>query len=105
MKRKIGLGRLEDLVQRELRTARGRKEYEQGRRSLFLAHRILALREKLGLSQGKLAAKMGTSQQAIARLESGRYEGFTLRTLERVADALGADLVIDLRRPSRKPAI
>jgi transcriptional regulator with XRE-family HTH domain len=48
---------------------------------------------------------MGTSQQAVARLESGEYEGFTLKTLEKVAEALGADLVIDLHAPARKPAV
>jgi hypothetical protein len=33
---------------------------------------------------------MGTSQQAISRIESGGYEGFTLTTLEKVAEAEGA---------------
>ena len=50
------------------------------------------------MSQRELARRMGTSQQAVARLERGDYNGCTVRTLERVADALGAELVVDLRR-------
>lgn len=105
MKRKMRLGRFEDWLRKQLRDPRFRKGYEREKRSVFLAYRILTLREKLGLSQKALAEKMGTSQQAVARLESGEYEGFTVRTLEKVAEALGADLVVDLRKPARRPAI
>jgi len=38
---------------------------------------------------------MGTSQQAILRIESGEYEGFTLKTLEKVAEATGMKVKID----------
>jgi len=82
-----------------------RKGYEREKRSVFLAYRILTLRMKLGLSQKELAARMRTSQQAVARLESGEHRGFTLKTLEKAAEALGAELVVDLRHPVRKPAM
>jgi DNA-binding XRE family transcriptional regulator len=105
MKRKIKLGRFEDLLKENLKDPKFMKAYQSERRSLFLAYRILALREKLGLTQKDLARRMGTSQQAVARLESGHYEGFTLKTLESVAEALGAELVIDIRKPAKKPAM
>ena len=105
MKRKLRLGRFEDWLKKELKDPRFRRGYESEKRSVFLAYRILMLREKLGLSQKSLARRMGTSQQAVARLESGEYEGFTLRTLEKVAEALGAELVVDIRKPARKPAV
>jgi ribosome-binding protein aMBF1 (putative translation factor) len=105
MKRKMKLGKFEDWLKKELRDPRFRRGYDQEKRALFLSYRILTLREKLGLSQKEMARRMGTSQQAVARLESGEYEGFTLKTLEKVAEALGAELVVDLRRPARKPAI
>jgi ribosome-binding protein aMBF1 (putative translation factor) len=105
MKRKMKLGRFEDYLKKELKDARFKKLYEREKRSLFLAYRILTLREKLGLSQRALAGRMGTSQKAVARLESGEYAGFTLKTMEKVAEALGAELVIDLRKPIRKPAM
>jgi transcriptional regulator with XRE-family HTH domain len=52
----------------------------------------------MGLSQSALARRMGSSQQAVARLESRHYEGFTWKTLEKLAVALGATLVINLRK-------
>jgi ribosome-binding protein aMBF1 (putative translation factor) len=105
MKKRMKLGKLEDWLKKELRDPRFRRGYDREKRALFLSYRILTLREKLGLSQKEMAKRMATSQQAVARLESGEYGGFTLRTLEKVAEALGAELVVDLRRPARKPAI
>ena len=105
MKRKMGFGRFEDWLEEQKRDPAFRKGYEREKRSVFLAYRILTLRTKLRLSQKELAVRMRTSQQAVARLESGEHRGFTLKTLEKVAEALGAELVVDLRRPARKPAM
>jgi predicted transcriptional regulator len=70
------------------------------RRTLFpgledLAHRRRGLFEELvrarresELSQTEIAARMGTSQSAVARLESGDLDA-RLSTLERYAAALG----------------
>ena len=105
MKRKMKLGRFEDWLRSERKDPAFRRGYAREKRSVFLAYRILTLRENLKLSQKAMAARMGTSQQAVARLESGAYEGFTVKTLERVAKALGMELVIDLRKPLRKSAV
>lgn len=69
--------------------------YEEERQALKLAMKIAKLREKKGLSQQQLARLMGTSQQAISRIESGEYEGFTLRTLEKIAKATGTRVKIE----------
>jgi len=105
MKRKMKVGRFEDWLKQELKDPQFRRSYDRERRGVYLSYRILKLREQLGLSQKAMAQRMGTSQQAVARLESGEYEGFTLKTLEKVAEALGAQLIIDLRKPARKPAV
>ena len=47
-----------------------------------------ARREELGLTQTAVAAVMGTSQSAVARLESGDVDA-KLSTVERYAAALG----------------
>ena len=60
-----------------------------------LASQIIAARARAGLSQAELAARMNTSQSAIARLESGRGSPST-RTLEKVAAATGTKLRINL---------
>jgi transcriptional regulator with XRE-family HTH domain len=61
----------------------------------MLAIKISELREKKGLSQQQLAKLMGTSQQAISRIESGEYEGFTLKTLEKIAESTGMRVKIE----------
>ena len=70
-------------------------QYEEEKQALMLAIKIAELREKKGLSQQQLAKLMGTSQQAISRIESGEYEGFTLRTLEKIAEATGTRVKIE----------
>ena len=56
-------------------------------RRLFLRD-LAARRERLGLSQTTVAARMGTSQSAVARLEAGEAD-VRLSTVERYAAALG----------------
>ena len=60
---------------------------------------ILVVRELTGLSQRALARAIGTSQPTLAILETGNRTP-TLRTLMRVADSTGFELVIGLRRPA-----
>ncbi|MEN6320032.1 MAG: helix-turn-helix transcriptional regulator [Syntrophaceae bacterium] len=69
--------------------------YEEEKQALKLAIKIAELREKKGLSQQQLAKLMGTSQQAISRIESGEYGGFTLKTLEKIAEATGMRVKIE----------
>ena len=66
----------------------GRAAYEdEARISAFraLVHR---LRTEAGLTQAELAARMGTTQSAIARMEGGGARP-TLETLEHLAVAVG----------------
>ena len=72
-----------------------KKHYEEEKQALTLAMKITELRENKGLSQQQLAQLMGTSQQAISRIESGKYEGFTLKTLEKIAEATGMRVKIE----------
>ena len=53
-----------------------------------LLRELGARREELGLTQTAVAAVMGTSQSAVARLESGDVDA-KLSTVERYAAALG----------------
>ena len=53
-----------------------------------LLRELSARREDLGLTQTAVAAVMGTSQSAVARLESGDVDA-KLSTVERYAAALG----------------
>jgi predicted transcriptional regulator len=56
-------------------------------------------RQRLGLSQTEVAARMQTSQSAVARLERGDGD-LRLSTLQRYAAAVGRDLRWRLARPA-----
>lgn len=56
-----------------------------------LAAQIIEARARAGLTQAELAERMGTSQSAIARLESGRSRPST-STLTKLAAATGTKL-------------
>jgi len=53
-----------------------------------LMNELVSARQESGLSQTEIAARMGTSQSAVARLERGDVDA-RLSTLERYAAALG----------------
>jgi predicted transcriptional regulator len=60
-----------------------------------LAATLVELRRESGLSQTQVAARMGTSQSAVARLEAGEVD-VRLSTLERYAAAVGHHLDVRL---------
>jgi predicted transcriptional regulator len=67
-----------------------------------IADQVAHRRKKLELSQADLAELVGTTQSAIARLESGGRPP-RIDTLLRIADALDCDLLVDLK-PRTGPA-
>ena len=61
-----------------------------------LLESMISIREQRGISQAKLAEKIGTKQPALSRLERGGFRKASLETLSRIADALDARLVVKL---------
>lgn len=61
-----------------------------------LIDELVAARRAAGLSQTEIAARMGTSQSAVARLERGDLDA-RLSTLERYAAALNRTFDWQLR--------
>ena len=55
---------------------------------------LAARRVEMGLSQKIVAALMGTTQPALARLERGEIDP-KLSTLERYAQALGLSIILE----------
>ena len=76
----------------------GFKELAERRQSLTTE--LATRRIELGLSQTEVAARMGTSQSAVARLEAGDSD-VRLSTLERYVGALGLSLDVTMR--ARRP--
>jgi predicted transcriptional regulator len=72
-----------------------RKEYDALEEEFALAEELAAARAKANLSQAQVARRMGTSQSAVARIESGRAPSLT--SLRRYAKAVGRKLEIKLK--------
>ena len=60
-----------------------------------MAKRLRECRQERQMSQAELAGILGTTQSCVSRLEA--VGSFNLSTLEAVASAVDADLVIELR--------
>lgn len=73
-------------------SAEFRAAHDAARQATEIARVLAELRQHRGLSQEEVAKRLGTSQQAISRLEHPDYHGHTLRMLVRYAEALGARL-------------
>ncbi len=79
-----------------------RKEYEALDPEYKLASTLIRLRLAKGLTQEQLAKLLNTKQESIARLESGGSLP-SLSTVKKIADALDAELEINLRpKPQSK---
>ncbi len=74
---------------------RGDTELEDEERITQFRELVHRLRIDAGLTQVELADRMGTAQSAIARMENGGVRP-TLDTLEKLAKAVGKDLVVGI---------
>lgn len=72
-------------------------QVEEELAAINVAQDLVALRESRGLSQMQLAKRLGITQSAIAQLESAQPKNVELRTLVRVAVALGAHVDVSIR--------
>lgn len=68
-------------------------EYDALEAEFALAHELIAARAKAKLTQEQVAERMGTSQSAVARMESGRTMPSTT-SLQKYAKAVGRQLKI-----------
>ncbi len=82
-------------------TADERAEFDQThdakRLAIDVGDQVRAAREAADLTQRELAARMGTSQAAVARLEAGGT-GASLTSLQKVAGALDLKVIVTLSR-------
>lgn len=88
---------ISEMHKRWLKEPKYRKAYEALEEEFVLASAVIHARNRAGLTQQELAKRMGTTQPAVARLESGRTCP-SIRTLERLAEATGSRLVIGFAR-------
>lgn len=84
---------VDELHERWSRQADYREAYEELGPEYTVARALIEARARAGFSQAELAARMETTQSAVARMESGRTRPST-RTLEKVARATDTRLRI-----------
>lgn len=63
--------------------------------SADIAMKIYELRTATGLTQAELAERAGMHQSVIARLEDADYGRYSVKTLHRIAKALGKKIRIE----------
>nr|MDP2190575.1 helix-turn-helix transcriptional regulator [Rhodoferax sp.] len=77
-------------------------EFEKAVDEYALLDEFLKARAAQGLTQAQVAEKIGTTQSAVARMESGKGKHSpSLATLTKYADALECRLEVRLIRKSR----
>lgn len=85
-----------EVRERLLRDPEVRAHYEELRPLYQIIGEIIKQRQRRKMTQEQLAAKLGTTQSAVARLEAGK-SNLTIETLERVADALECSIAFSLK--------
>ena len=94
MRHKKGARRYRDYLKGQLKKEEFRKGYEEEGVYAQVALQIARLRTRKNLSQKRLARLLRTSQQMISRLEDPHNSHCSLRTLIRLAHALGKELKV-----------
>jgi transcriptional regulator with XRE-family HTH domain len=92
----MNLNSRKSLIARLRRGKTTRQQFVESHLSRTISHQLRATREKLGLSQERLAEKAGMNQNAISRLESSDYGKPTITTLKRLAASMDVGLIVRL---------
>lgn len=89
-------------LRRDLKDPEFAKAFEEHYLDAVIAEKLHALREKRHLTQKQLAAKAGMAQNAVSRIEKGE-NSLTLRTVQRLAGALGCVVELDFKPVKGRP--
>ncbi|MBV8782133.1 MAG: helix-turn-helix transcriptional regulator [Phycisphaerae bacterium] len=70
---------------------------EKARQSIALGDQIRRAREAAGMTQAELAEIINTKPSAISRLEDADYEGYSVKTLRKIAEAVHMWISIEFK--------
>lgn len=87
------MARISGLHHKWMNEPKYRKAHVDLEDEFALAKTVIAARYCAGLTQSELTQKMGTTQPVAARMKGGRVQP-SLRTLQRLAQAMGSRLSI-----------
>lgn len=94
-------GNFKQFRERALARPGVRKAYDALDQEYSFLDEVLKARASAGLTQAQVAERIGTTQSAIARLESGAGKP-SVATLQRYASALGCRIEIKFVKASRQ---
>ncbi len=83
------------IAKRKARDPEFAKDYETGYQEFKIGVMLKMAREEAGLTQEQLAEKLKTKKSAISRIEN-HAEDIKLSTLEKIAQALGKTLRVEV---------
>jgi len=86
---------LKEFMAKSLTDPEVKREFDALEQEFAISSELIRARARAGLSQTELAERMGTSQSAIARIESGRTLP-SAKTLIRFAEATGSKIELRL---------
>lgn len=81
-----------------------RKEYEAFEPEFAIIQAIIDARQETGLTQRELSERTGIAQSDISKLENGNANP-SIRTLKRLAEAMGKQLKISNMTPQTEPIL
>lgn len=99
-----GAQTLTERLSKELKDPHFREAFEAHYLEALVAEKLHDLREKKHLTQKELASKAHMQQNAVSRIEKGE-NSLTLRTVQKVAAALGYEVVVDFKPARRRLAM
>jgi HTH-type transcriptional regulator / antitoxin HipB len=79
------------------------ESFERGYQAFRLGAMLQLAREDAGMTQEQVAQRLGTKKSAISRIENHAGD-LRLSTLQRYAEAVGKELVLELRDPGEAKA-
>ncbi len=94
---------LNEWLDEELRDPEFKQHYNEAAAKWAVAMQIVEARQKINMTQGELARKIGDRQQNVSRIESGE-QNVTVLTLNKIAKAVGGMLIVKIIDPKKRVA-
>ena len=91
--------RFDPWLRKQMKDPEFKKEYDALEEEFALARELINARARAKLTQHEVARRMGTSQSAVARMESGKGLPST-SSLVKYARAVGRKIEIKLSKPA-----
>ena len=94
--------KFKDFLEEQMKDEEFRKEYEALEPEFSIKQAMIEARKTEGLTQKDLSIRSGIAQGDISKLENGNANP-SIKTLQRLANAMGKSLRIEFVEPTNKP--